>query len=606
MGENNFSQKFGNIIFPKMIDNEDAILQKNVDEFTLENKEKIEVISNLQEQLINIDEISFSKIIDYIKNHKNIFFNDHKSAIFFFKYLIFFSRHNFKKLEQILDIIIYFSDDLKNERTHVKQSELFEICNIFYLVSINYLYFKNFFTIEDIIKKSFKSCYIFINFLPEIEKYDHEYAELMLKNKINENIKESFKSFISLIQSDYQKHILNRNSCYNQSSLHKSIRDDDINLFQKLISQNNIKLDDKIEFSFYERAKTIDENICPLKVAALYGSVHIFKFLLMNNATIDDDLLKYAYSGCNAEIIHLIENKCSFDECYFQPILNFHNELLDYFIDNFGFEIVENDTNVKKILSNFHDDNCQYDILAYNGIRAAVITGNYPIIRSCIKKTAFFIRNVDLVEISENEADNKSFILQCCAFDIDLLNFFINQMKQDLQIIKLGSLFSCIRLFIELNANDAFKLLFFKLRDYLNIMAIFDLCIEDNIDMARYLLDIQMEEFENNKDDSNSLYHKLKDKIDFSIIEKVFNNYDEDVIVNIIKLYDPIKTIDELSSFTKLTGKSLTVKMILSLFEKLCKILRRDKLVYIAASFEDNENYSISEFIKKKLPKKAE
>ena len=69
MGENNFSQKFGNIIFPKMIDNEDAILQKNVDEFTLENKEKIEVISNLQEQLINIDEISFSKIIDYIKNH---------------------------------------------------------------------------------------------------------------------------------------------------------------------------------------------------------------------------------------------------------------------------------------------------------------------------------------------------------------------------------------------------------------------------------------------------------------------------------------------------------------------------------------------------------
>ena len=40
---------------------------------------------------------------------------------------------------------------------------------------------------------------IFFNFLPEIQEYDHEYAELMIKNKVNENSDEKFKLFIALV-----------------------------------------------------------------------------------------------------------------------------------------------------------------------------------------------------------------------------------------------------------------------------------------------------------------------------------------------------------------------------------------------------------------------
>ena len=116
--------------------------------------------------------------------------------------------------------------------------------------------------------------------------------------------------------------------------------------------------------------------------------------------------------------------------------------------------------------------------------------------------------------------------------------------------------------------------------------------------MAIFLLDMQIEA---NKNDQS-----LNEKDDYSTLDAAFVNYNEDVIVKMIQLYDPIKTIDDLTNFVKSLDKYLCSKMILSLFEKLCKILRRDKLLYIAIALEDVERYSASEYIKKNLPKKTD
>ena len=52
------------------------------------------------------------------------------------------------------------------------------------------------------------------------------------------------------------QHIENRNRNYHPSLLHKSIREDDIDAFQKIISQNNYDINYIFDFSYYERARS--------------------------------------------------------------------------------------------------------------------------------------------------------------------------------------------------------------------------------------------------------------------------------------------------------------------------------------------------------------
>lgn len=65
---------------------------------------------------------------------------------------------------------------------------------------------------------------------------------------------------------------------YHPSQLNKSIRDDDIDTFQSLLSKNNFNVNHQIENSNYERLKSNDYNLSLIEIAAVYGSKKIFKF----------------------------------------------------------------------------------------------------------------------------------------------------------------------------------------------------------------------------------------------------------------------------------------------------------------------------------------
>ena len=113
-----------------------------------------------------------------------------------------------------------------------------------FLTSISPEYLSESYTKSIIIfQRAHNSVEILIYFLPEIAQYDSEYVkkrEISLIFLIsNEKNSEALKKLYRLAKSDPQQHVINRTKCYNISSLHKCIREDDIDGFQSILSLNN-------------------------------------------------------------------------------------------------------------------------------------------------------------------------------------------------------------------------------------------------------------------------------------------------------------------------------------------------------------------------------
>ncbi|KAK8840977.1 hypothetical protein M9Y10_027813 [Tritrichomonas musculus] len=159
---------------------ENQLITKDADEFLSLNSKRYEVFS----KIYDITEETYQDTIQDIQNHKDILFKDHSSSIFFFYNIVHASKFRFKKLELILDICIYFSSEIKKNNT--TDIELIMIC-YFFSNGLNYLFSKNFFSIESITEVSFNSDEIFITFLPEITEYDSESSKNIMKKKKTTN-----------------------------------------------------------------------------------------------------------------------------------------------------------------------------------------------------------------------------------------------------------------------------------------------------------------------------------------------------------------------------------------------------------------------------------
>ena len=98
---------------------------------------------------------------------------------------------------------------------------------------------------------------------------------------------DNWNFYIFYVKNNKEEHKIYRNSNYHPSTLHKSIREDDIDLFQSILAKNNYGINYKIEYSFHERSQPKDK-----KNSAIYGSLKIFKFLWMQKVIVLDDNLQ--------------------------------------------------------------------------------------------------------------------------------------------------------------------------------------------------------------------------------------------------------------------------------------------------------------------------
>lgn len=560
------------------------LIKKEANDFISKHKSKYEVINVYQDYLNQLTSSTYSEAIEFIENHKNIFFKDKQSVLFFMYSLLDCSVNNFRNLEIVLDVCIHFSNEIKSFEKNMIELELSALCMMI-PNSLWYLYSKGFFSIETIISKSIQDDFFFCNFLPEIEQYDKQFADKRKKrflSNINEKNNEFIKPFYETVISDYSQHILNRQLNYHPSLLHKAIREDDIDTFQSIISKNNIGINNKIPFSYYERTKTIDRNLEPIKVASLYGSVKVFKFLLMNNAELDKNILSYIYFGSNLEIIHLIENKCSHKDAFIQPIITHKSELFDYYIENFSDKIVEENTEVQKLLNDFvydEDDDVLCRTLNYECLHGCLYSYNYPIIESCLKKIIFIARNYEM--ISHNQKLRESYFLHETEFDLDLFKFIYSLIRPEVNKYKSNCFLSFFYLKKNIVSNEAYKYLFWEFIDYIDSSYIFEKSIRYNFQMAIYLLDCQIKE-------RNKTILNLSQKLVESYFTLALVFYNEEIIVKMAQYYDLLDTNEKLKRFAYFLREIISDKMLVSLIDKLGEFLSLSKLNYIQQIFNEH------------------
>ena len=119
-----------------------------------------------------------------------------------------------------------------------------------------------------------------------------------------------YRHYDELTRNNYELHrklVLNGK---NQNPLFQIIEKDDLESLQKLIAFDpSIDVDTTIESCYYESRPLFQLNSFSLiEIAAFFGSINIFKFLIVNNAILRKDKLRMmALYGGNTEIIRICQ-----------------------------------------------------------------------------------------------------------------------------------------------------------------------------------------------------------------------------------------------------------------------------------------------------------
>lgn len=535
-------------------------LTKNVGVFLAQNKERYEIISGFQDLLNNINKESYAKTIKYIKLNNETFFNTRESAILFLFNINYFTIFNYKQMELILDILCEFSAELK--RIGIDEIDIIDM-NKHLLCDINYLFQKKVISIQSIIQKSVYLEQLFINFWPEIDEFDHEYAMLREESLFTYNTDpdyvEDMKSLYKSIKANPKQHILNRNKNYNPSALHKAIRDDDLTLFKSILAKEKRDVNYKFDYSFYERTLTFDKKTSIIQVAAVYGSLKVFQYLWnQKNIVLDKNLLCYAYSGRNREIIHTCEKKCSEDHILYYAIYSHQKDLVDNLMKSSTYQPK------KKDIPNFVDDNENiYKKLTRENLMAVVRSGSAKIHLSCLNKILYIMEKVE-DNTSKPSFSNCDTFLQNCFYDLELFKFLYSNKSSKYDFFK-GDPPKYL-LAIDNAAFDVVKFLI-KIEKPQNILTIFRDSLKLNSRIANYILDLQIKEKSSkSKSSHSSLFDLFKSQLNMNDLALAIQYYNEDIIVKMNQLYGIIDK--NLKMFVSILTKFASSSMMNSLFNK--------------------------------------
>ena len=234
------------------------------------------------------------------------------------------SENIFKKIEQILN---FFKEKIQQNLSNAEIYEIFKNDKRILLFLIE----EKILTIDKTIykqmckKNCFKNNYLHY-FYPEIK----EFIEPELRNKFTNELPDDF----------YEK----RRKGENDSYICELIRNDLIDDFIVFVNKNNLSLDLIMNQSIYETNSILNDfelQHSYIEYAAFYGSIRIFKYLLINHVEMKESLWLYAIHGRNAEIIHLVDENCIiktenyYTECFIESIKCHHNNIAEYIKNNF-------------------------------------------------------------------------------------------------------------------------------------------------------------------------------------------------------------------------------------------------------------------------------
>lgn len=90
------------------------------------------------------------------------------------------------------------------------------------------------------------------------------------------------------------------------NSIQYALTNDDLIAFQNFCLNPNFDVNESIFYSiFYHHDMLVSAT--PIEIAAFFGSINIFKFLILGGAKVNERLVHYAVAGGNLEIIRICE-----------------------------------------------------------------------------------------------------------------------------------------------------------------------------------------------------------------------------------------------------------------------------------------------------------
>ena len=183
-------------------------------------------------------------------------------------------------------------------------------------------------------------------------------------------------------------------SIYQPESIQVYLRDDDIQHFQEYVLQSS-GFDFNMQLPTASNSpirKIHSDSVSLAQFAAFYGSLKCFKYILLNDVTLDDDICKFAVAGGNIEIIHILEQKeCQFKyPCFYTSIQYHRNDIADWLLLHYNCEEVSlidclNIFNEEAFV--FFLENCK-DVNAQDYLAFSCYTGNYYVINALLKHGA--------------------------------------------------------------------------------------------------------------------------------------------------------------------------------------------------------------------------
>ena len=261
--------------------------------------------------------------------------------------------------------------DLQNQSITENKNELKLFLNLLTTISNNHHRYSNFFIkidqilsfLKQKIKQTFSNLEIF-----NIFKSNPRILFFFFKNDffVNDELMNKIINKISYFSNDTNS---DRNAEHkreigeNDSYICQLIREDLVVPFITYINQTNYPLSESIKSSIYETNLFLThKNVTLLEYATFFGSIQIFKYLMINGCKLRPSLWLFAVHSDNAEIIHLLEENQikqeSDKKCLIEAIKCHHNNIANYFKDNY--------TTKKSLTASFQYNN--YEILSQNEI----------------------------------------------------------------------------------------------------------------------------------------------------------------------------------------------------------------------------------------------
>ena len=197
-------------------------------------------------------------------------------------------------------------------------------------------------------------------FIPELEKILSEEKMKIVKKEL---LKENPNIF-----TNYEE---KREEGENDSYICSLIRQDSVEDFITHVNRYNISPLSQITPSIFETNPFLidNTNTSLIEYSAFFGSIQIFRYLLMNNAELTPSLWLYAIHSKNAELIHLLESNevpppkskrnkkeeksnTNYEECLIESIKCHHNDIADYIENNFINQTEKDSEEKEEIISN--------------------------------------------------------------------------------------------------------------------------------------------------------------------------------------------------------------------------------------------------------------